>query len=257
MPTTEILIRALPNIPYIQPNDNLTEIICQALAEAELTLQAQDVLVISSKIISKAEGRFVDLRTITPRPEAIEIGQKTLKDPRFVEMVLRESVEISRIAPYVLVVRHRLGFTSANAGIDQSNTGSLDHDLVLLLPENPDESAKRLAESLGERLGITPAIVISDTHGRPFRLGNLNVAIGLYGLPALYDQRGQTDLFGRELKATITAFADQVAAAAGLVSGEADEGQPIMVVRGLQWPTDVNYGNAQTINRPPEFDLYR
>jgi coenzyme F420-0:L-glutamate ligase / coenzyme F420-1:gamma-L-glutamate ligase len=257
MPTTELILRALPGIPVIQPGDDLTQIILAGVDRAGLKLIAGDVLVISSKVVSKSQNRFVDLRDITPSAEAQSLAEKTLKDPRIVEVTLRESAGVSRAVPNVLIVRHKLGFTSANAGIDQSNTGSLGHDLILLLPENPDEAAEKLAMSLEQATGVRPGVVISDTHGRPFRMGNLNVAIGISGIPSLLDQRGYHDLFGRELKATVTAFADQVAGAAGLLTGEADEGQPVILVRGLRWPDYAAMGHASDMNRPPEQDLYR
>lgn len=256
MPASELYLRALPNIPAVKAGDHLPDIILSALESIGLTLQADDILVISSKIVSKSENRFVDLRTVTASARAQELAIHAQKDPRIVELVLQESTSISRVAPHVLIVRHRLGFTSANAGIDQSNTGYTDGDIVLLLPHDPDASAKRLALEFEAKTGVRPAIVISDTHGRPFRVGNLNVAIGLYGVPAVYDQRGETDLFGRTLQATITAFADQVAAAAGLLSGEASEGQPVILLRGLTWPKDQE-GCAADINRAAENDLYQ
>lgn len=254
MPATQLWLWALPGIPRIKPGDDLASIILRALGDT--SLQAHDVLVIASKIVSKAENRFVDLRLIEPSGHALDLASKTGKDPRLVELILRESVEVSRIAPNVLIVRHRLGFTSANAGIDQSNTGDTGTDVALLLPTDPDKSAAQIATSIEQHLGVRPAVVISDTHGRPFRLGNSNVAIGIDGLPPLYDQRGGTDHFGRRLRATVTAFADQVAAAAGLVMGEAAEGQPVILVRGLEWDRE-KAGLAIEINRPPEMDLYR
>ncbi len=257
MPTTELNLIALPNIPLIQPGDDLAGVILAAFTRADLTLATGDILVVSSKIVSKSQNRFVDLREITPSPEAVMLGEKTLKDPRIVEVALRESIGVSRAAPNVLIVRHKLGFTSANAGIDQSNTGSLGHDLILLLPENPDAAAEQLAHSLEQQTGVCPGVVISDTHGRPFRMGNVNVAIGISGIPSLLDQRGYHDLFGRELKATVTAFADQLAGAAGLLTGETDEGQPVILVRGLKWPDYAALGHASDMNRPPEQDLYR
>lgn len=257
MPVTQLKLHALPNIPAIKPGDNLPAIILHSLEDAGLHLLPGDVLVISSKIVSKAENRFVRLSDIVPSEEADQLAQTTRKDPRIVELILRESVEISRIAPHVLIVRHRLGFTSANAGIDQSNVGNHEQETVLLLPEDPDHSADNIGEQLEHLSGTRPAIVISDTHGRPFRLGNLNVAIGVSGLPHLIDQRGQVDLFGRRLQATITALADQIAAAAGLVSGEADEGQPVILMRGLVWDTTAPYGIAKDIIRPIDQDLYR
>lgn len=255
MPADHLELFALPGLPSIQPGDDLVTYILEGIQRAHLTLREGDILIISSKIVSKAENRYVDLRTIDPSPEAVELGETTRKDPRLVEVVLRESVRISRAAPYVLIVKHRLGFTSANAGIDQSNTGRESGEVVLLLPEDPDQSAARLAGELERRTGIRPPTIISDTHGRPFRIGNLNVAIGASGLPVLYDQRGEMDLYGRELQATITAIADEIAAAAGLVTGQADEGQPVVLMRGLMLP-DEPPGQAVDIIRPPEQDLY-
>lgn len=220
-----------------------------------MPLQAGDILVISSKIISKAEGRYVDLRQITPSKRAIALAEETLKDPRMVELALQNSVEVSRSAPHVLIVRHKLGFVSANAGIDASNTGALDSDTVLLLPENPDASAKALLDALTAAYGLRLGVVVSDTHGRPHRFGNVGVAIGLAGLPALIDQRGEHDLFGRELLATMTPLADELAAAAGLISGQADEGQPVVLIRGVAW--EARDEDSQILIRPPERDLFR
>lgn len=255
MPTHHLELIALPDIPMIQPGDNLAEIILSALAKANLSLQRGDILVISSKIISKSEDCYVDLRTISPSIGAERIAQETHKDPRLVELVLRESTQISRKAPHILIVTHRLGFTSANAGIDQSNTGSTNEHIALLLPRNPDQSAKEIAAELESQTGICPPIVVSDTHGRPFRLGNINVAIGATGLPVLHDQRGEHDLFGRELHATITPVADEIASAAGLLSGQADEGLPVILMRGLQLP-EAPHGTASDLLRSVDQDLY-
>lgn len=246
-------MEAVPGIPMVQAGDSLPQLIGDALQQAGMSLVDGDILVISSKIISKAEGRFVDLKTVTPSPQAEEIAQQVLKDPRVVELVLQNSAELSRIAPHVLIVRHKLGFTSANAGIDASNVGL--PDTVLLLPADPDHSAAQLRDQLQAQYGISIGIIISDTHGRPFRLGNLNVAIGIAGVPALLDQRGQTDLFGRVLHATITPFADELAAASGLIAGQADEAQPVVLIRGVQWiPED---SHSHQLLRSSEQDLYR
>lgn len=257
MSISELMLRALPDIPPIRPGDNLSTIILDSLKRADLSLQQGDTLVVSSKIVSKSENRYADLRQVNPSVEALQLAEQSQKDPRIVELVLRESVDVSRVVPNVLIVRHRLGFTSANAGIDQSNTGDFNGNIVLLLPEDPDRSAECIALELEQQMGIRPSVVISDTHGRPFRLGNINVAIGISDLPPLLDQRGEVDFFGRTLQATVTAFADQVAAAAGLVSGEADEGQPVILVRGLSWPPEAKIGSAKDIIRSVEQDLYR
>jgi coenzyme F420-0:L-glutamate ligase/coenzyme F420-1:gamma-L-glutamate ligase len=249
-----VSLAALPGIPVVQPGDDLAFLIAEALNRAELRLEDGDALVVTSKIVSKAEGRQVDLRTVQPSEEALRLASLTGKDPRMVELALRESVEVSRSAPNVLVTRHRLGFVSANAGIDQSNVdGSDDH--ALLLPLDPDASARQLRERLLELTGAHVGIVISDSHGRPFRLGNVNVAVGVAGMPALVDLRGQPDMFGRILRISIQGYADMVASAAGLLSGEGAEGLPVVLVRGLDFP-QID-GRAADLYRPPEGDLYR
>lgn len=249
-----LTVTALTGIPLIQRDDDLNEIILKALAHTSLVLQAGDALVISSKIVSKAEGRLVDLKTVQPGQKAVQVAEETRKDPRIVELVLRESLAISRLAPGVLVTQHRLGFVSANAGIDQSNVGP-DSDYVLLLPQNPDASAQALRHKLLETTGAEVGIIISDSHGRPFRMGNIGAAIGVAGMPALVDLRGQPDLFGRELKISIQGYADLVASAAHLVCGEGNEGRPVVLVRGLHFAH--THGQASDLIRPPEQDLYR
>ena len=244
---------AIPGIPMIQAGANLPDIILKACAEANIKLQSGDVLVISSKIVSKSEGQFVHLADITPDDDTLELAEMVDKDPRVVKIILQESRSISRKAKGVLVTEHRLGFVSANSGIDQSNVGI--PNTVLLLPKDPDASARRIREAIHQALGVTVVIVISDTHGRPFRMGNVGVAIGLAGMQALDDKRGEHDLFGRELVATIQGYADMVASAAHLLCGEGAEGRPVIVLRGLDFP--VGDGRAADINRPPERDLYR
>lgn len=251
----QITLVALPGIPYVQPGDDLARLIVDSLRIADLTLEAGDVIVVTSKLVSKAEGRFVDLRTVTPSPRAYEIADTTSKDPRLVELILQESDDVSRMRGEVLIVRHRLGFTLANAGIDHSNVGLNGEEWVLLLPEDPDRSAGQLCTALGELTGVQPGIVISDSHGRPFRVGTVGVAIGLAGFPAVWDMRGKTDLFGRVLRVTVTGLGDEIAAAAGLISGQASEGLPVILVRGLKLPEGE--GQAADLIRSPDLDLYR
>ncbi|PJF44009.1 MAG: coenzyme F420-0:L-glutamate ligase [Phototrophicales bacterium] len=255
MPTTQHLEAwALQNFPNVKGGDDLATLIWAALHDNRLTLQPNDVLVIASKVVSKAENRWVDLSTVTPSARAEELAAITHKDPRFVELVLRESVAISRARPHVLIVQHRLGWVSANAGIDQSNVGENGEGKVLLLPQNPDASAQHLREALEKHSGCSIGVVITDTHGRPFRMGNVNIALGASGLPTLIDQRGEKDRYGRVLQATLTGYADQVAAAAGLLMGEANEGQPIILIRGLN--LNRPYGTGRDLIRPAEQDLY-
>jgi coenzyme F420-0:L-glutamate ligase / coenzyme F420-1:gamma-L-glutamate ligase len=250
-PPTMTLI-GVTGLPMIQPGDDLVALIAGAVAEQSTPLEDDDVVVVTSKIVSKSEGGFVDLRTITPSPRACQLATRTEKDPRLVELVLRESVGVSRARPGILIVRHRLGFTSSVAGIDHSNVGG-DDDLVLLLPVDPDGSAARLRAGLEAASGRRLAVVVTDTHGRPFRRGNIGVAIGVAGLPSLVDMRGDVDLFGRVLVATEVPLADMVAAAAGLIAGETAESLPVVVLRGLARRGD---GLGADLVRAPAQDLY-
>ena len=254
-PLVQVSLTGLPGLPLVQPGDDLAQLIVEGLVRAGLVLERADVLVITSKLVSKAENRFCDLAAIAPTPRAEEIAAVVSKDPRLVELILQESSEVSRMRADVLIVRHRLGFTLANAGIDHSNVNGDGEDWVLLLPEDPDRSACEIRAQIGALTGVEPGIVISDSHGRPFRQGTVGAAIGIAGIPALHDMRGQTDLFGRVLRITVTGVGDEIAAAAGLVSGQGAEGLPVVLVRGLALP-DVD-GRASDLVRPPELDLYR
>lgn len=244
----------IQGIPLVQPDDDLVVLLMQALEQQNLTLADGDVLVVTSKIVSKAEGRVVRLTDVQPSADAEHYAELTGKDPRLVELVLQESTAVSRVARGVLVVVHRLGFICANAGIDQSNLVTGD-DGALLLPVDPDQSAAEIRQTIADRLGVSVGVVISDSHGRPFRMGNVGVAIGVAGLPALLDLRGQADLYDRKLKITLQGYADLIASASQLVSGEGDEGLPIILLRGLSFPEHM--GRASDLNRPVEQDLYR
>jgi coenzyme F420-0:L-glutamate ligase/coenzyme F420-1:gamma-L-glutamate ligase len=254
--SSAITLTSIPHIPHIQPGDHVAELLIAALDEAGICLQDGDVLAIAQKVISKAEGRFVNLNEVIPGARAERVAKESEKDPRLVELILRESEEISRKRPGVLIVRHRLGFTSANAGIDRSNVAqNKDDETVLLLPYDPDASAEQIRCILKERLNVNLGIVITDSHGRPFRLGTVGVAIGVAGLPALWDRRGEQDLFGYTLQHTDVGVADEIAAAAGLLMGQAAEGTPVVLIRGLQLPP--GQGKASDLVRPKELDLYR
>lgn len=244
----------LPGLPLIHKGDDLASLIIEALNHCGVTLQDGDALVVSSKIVSKSEGRLVELTTVIPSDIAHDYAQQTGKDPRIVQLVLDESRSVSRVSKGVMVVTHRLGFTSANAGIDQSNVEGGDN-IVLLLPKDPDTSADLLSARLKDLTGARVGIIISDTHGRPFRLGNVGIAIGVAGLPALLDLRGQPDLYGRVLKITQTGYADLIASAAHLVCGEGAEGLPVVLARGLVY--DDGQGRARDLVRTPDLDLYR
>lgn len=246
------MIQIIPvtGLPEIRAGDALAELLV-----AHLRLLPGDVLVVTQKIVSKAEDRFVDLANVSPSPEAIALAAEVNKDAALVELVLRESSTVVRKAPNVLITRHRLGHVMANAGIDASNIGAENGGKVLLLPHDPDASAARIAEACADRFGFTPGVVISDSFGRPWRMGTTNVAIGVAGMPAMLDQRGEPDRDGRIMQVTQIALGDAIAAAAGLAMGEGAEGIPAAIVRGLNWS-----GEAQTsaaIVRPQGEDLFR
>lgn len=251
-----IALLPIAGLPEVQPGDDLAALLLAALTGKGLQLRRGDVLVLAQKIVSKAEGRLVNLADVTPGAEAERVAAETEKDPRLVELILRESESISRMRRGVLIVRHRLGFTSANAGIDRSNVPQTPgEETVLLLPEDPDRSARALREALHERTGVEVATVIADSHGRPFRLGTVGVAIGVAGLPALWDRRGEPDREGYLLQHTEVGLADEIAAAASLVMGQAAESVPAVLVRGLHLP--ARDGQARDLYRPPRLDLYR
>ncbi len=246
-----IALIPLHGIPLIQPGDDLPALLAAVLQPHQP--QPDDVLVVTSKIVSKAEGRFVSLRAVRPSVQAEEIAARTGKDARLVQVILDESQQVMRAVPNVLITRHRLGFVSANAGVDHSNVGA-DPDLVLLLPRDPDASAQSIRTALHDRLGIAPAIVISDSHGRPHRLGTVGVAIGVAGMPGVEDWRGRPDLFGYRLQHTEIGLADMVASAATLMMGQAAEGVPAVLVRGLRFT--ARDGSAAEIIRPAALDLF-
>lgn len=247
-----LLLLPVEGLPIVQHGDDLAALLTPALRE--LNVASGDVLVVTSKIVSKAEGCFVNLREVTPSPRALALAAETNKDPRLVEVILRESVAVSRSAPNVLITRHRLGFVSANAAIDHSNVAA-DPDVVLCMPDDPDRSARQLRDRLEQMLGVTLAVIIADSHGRPHRLGTVGVAVGVAGMPGIEDWRGRPDLFGYRLQHTEIGLADMVASAATLVMGQADERVPAVLVRGLRYvPRD---GSAVEIVRPPHLDLYR
>lgn len=249
----------MPGVPLVGPGADVPAIVSHALSCAGIALANDDVLVVTSKVLSRAEGRFVDLDHVRLSDRAIELAREVGKDARVVELILRESIAISRAAPGVLVVRHRLGFVVANAGIDASNAvppgaGAGSGPWALLLPEAPDASAAAIRGRLELESGVRIGVVVSDSFGRPFRVGTVGTAIGVSGLPPLWDRRGEPDLFGRALEQTVTALGDQVAAAADLVAGQAAEGRPLVLVRGLTFgPSEQG---ARALTRRSEEDLY-
>lgn len=253
-----LTLTALPDFPLIQPGDNLAGLILSSLKQAKISLQEGDILVLAQKIISKAENRLVNLATVEPSPAARQVAEKTGKDPRLAELLLRESNEILRMRTGTAIVEHRLGFVCANAGIDHSNVsgdGTQAEDWVLLLPENPDQSAAELRKQLEAACGVNLGVMIIDSHGRAWRLGTVGVAIGLSGLPGLVDERGWKDLFGYTLQITVVGVADELAAAASLLMGQAAEGTPVVHVRGFPYPPHES--SMRELLRPKDQDMFR
>ncbi len=242
----------------VHTGDNLVDMIWNGLSQAEIILQDEDILILAQKIVSKAEGRWVNLVSIRPSARAVELAKNIDKDARLVELVLRESNQILRTRVGTIIVEHRLGFVCANAGIDHSNVageGNSVEEWVLLLPENPDSSSNVIRQKLEGRSGVHLGVMIIDSHGRAWRQGVVGVAIGLSGLPGLVDMRGKNDLCGYNLRITTIGAADELAAAGSLVMGQANEGIPIVHVRGF--PYKLRDGNLKELLRPKEQDLFR
>jgi coenzyme F420-0:L-glutamate ligase / coenzyme F420-1:gamma-L-glutamate ligase len=252
----QLTIQALGGMPRVEPGDDLAALLIAALEGGGIALSRRDILVVTSKIVSKAEGRYLDLGSIAPSERARELAQITRKDPRLVEAVLAEATEVVRAKPNVLIVATRHGLVMANAGIDQSNLGAEDHGRrVLLLPQAPDDSAQRLKARLDAHFRTEVGVIVSDSAGRAWRLGTVGLAIGAAGVPALWDRRGERDLSGRPLEVTEVGFADAVAASAVLAMGEAAEGRPAALVSGLDWSAPVRAASA--LIRPRAEDLFR
>jgi coenzyme F420-0:L-glutamate ligase / coenzyme F420-1:gamma-L-glutamate ligase len=253
-----LVLTPLIGIPMVKPGDDLAGIILKAIQDTGINLIDNDVLVIAQKIVSKAEGRFVNLIDVQPSKKAEEIASVVEKDPRFVEMILQESRVILRVRKGTIIVEHNLGFVCANAGIDHSNVQGLwgdQEDWILLLPVNPDVSAEQIRYTIQEKNGINVAVLIIDSHGRAWRMGVVGITIGVSGLPALVDMRGQEDLLGYHLKVTQIAAADELAAAASLIMGQAAEGSPVIHVRGFPYP--LRESSLRELIRPEEQDLFR
>ena len=253
-----LTLTPLPGLPLVSPGDDLALLILQALDRATIALADGDIVVLAQKIVSKAEGRLVDLKQVIPSARALELAERTAKDPHLVEVILSESSQVLRTRPGVIVVEHRLGFICASAGVDHSNvhgdTGKPE-DWVLLLPENPDASASALRRRLEAASGVHLGVLIIDSHGRAWRMGTVGVAIGISGLPGLIDMRGWADLFDFRLQITQVGVADELAAAASLVMGQAAEGTPIVHVRGFPYP--LRESSLGELIRPRDQDLFR
>lgn len=246
---------ALQGLAEVRPGDDLAALILQALKQEEAPAVEQgDIFVISSKVISKAENRFVDLASVQVSPEAKQLAEQTGRDPRLLQLVLGESNRVLRATPAAIIVEHRLGFICANAGIDHSNVRP-GEDWVLLLPADPSASAARVRQELEAALGVRLGVMVIDSHGRAWRLGTVGITIGLSGLPGLVDLRGRPDLYGYRLQITEVGAADELAAGASLLMGQADEATPVVIARGF--PYDLREGSLSELLRPREQDLFR
>ena len=249
-----LTITPLPNIPLIDSGDDLASIVLQALRDGQIMLEDGDILVLAQKIVSKAEGRRVHLSSVIPSSEALELATRTEKDPRLVELILRESDKVLRTRPGLIIVEHRLGFVCANAGIDHSNVEGSD-EWVLLLPENPDASAQVLRSRWEAATGTRLGVLIIDSHGRAWRMGTVGTTVGIAGLPGVVDLRGQPDLFGYNLQVTEVSVADELAAAASLMMGQAAERTPVIHVRGFPYPLREAF--LGELMRSKALDLFR
>ncbi|MGZ5872946.1 MAG: coenzyme F420-0:L-glutamate ligase [Bradyrhizobium sp.] len=247
---------AVPGLPLINPGDDLAALVVDALKAERLQLISGDIVVVAQKVISKAENRYVELKAVRPSEQARSLADQTGKDPRYIEVVLSESAEVVKHRRNILIVAHRLGFVMANAGIDQSNIGHADgEERVLLLPRDPDRSAAALKVRLDAAFAADVGVIINDSFGRPWRNGVVGVALGVAGLPSLLDMIGAPDLFGRPMQVTEIAVADEIAAGASLLMGQAAEGLPVVVVRGLTF--DAAARPASALVRPRERDIFR
>jgi coenzyme F420-0:L-glutamate ligase/coenzyme F420-1:gamma-L-glutamate ligase len=251
----KLTFSAIIGLPLIHQGDDLGKILDQAFKENQIKLTDGDVLILAQKIISKAEGRLVDLHDVEVSPEAIKLAQDTGKDPRLVELILRESTQVIRSRPGLLIVEHRLGFICANAGIDRSNIAGIGEEKVLLLPEDPEKSAKQLRGYFQAAVGVQIGVLIIDSHGRPWRNGTVGISIGFSGIPGLVDLRGEVDIFGYKLQSTVIGAVDELAAGASLIMGQAAEGTPVVHARGFPYP--LREGSFKELPRDISSDLFR
>jgi coenzyme F420-0:L-glutamate ligase / coenzyme F420-1:gamma-L-glutamate ligase len=251
-----LTLTSITGIPLIRQDDDLADIILKSLHGNQIELQDNDILVLAQKIVSKAEGRMVDLATVTPSQHAMELSKQTDKEARLIELILQESSDVLRTRPGTIIVEHNLGFICANAGIDHSNVSEKkDEAWLLLLPQDPDLSSRKMRDEIQSKTGKRIGILIIDSHGRAWRNGTVGISIGMSGVPGLEDLRGKPDLFGTELRITQFGVADELAAAASLMMGQAAEGTPVVHVRGFPYP--LREGSLKELIRPKEQDMFR
>lgn len=252
IPTATLMV--LTGIPDVRPGMSVPDLLIEALRKPGLRPADRDVLVVAQKIVSKAEGSVVDLAGVAPREEAVRLAREAGKDAQLVEVILRESIRVVRVHRGVLITEHRLGFICANAGVDHSNVG-LGGGVVSLLPRDPDRSAQAIREAVRKAFGVSVAVIINDTHGRPHREGAVGVCIGAAGLDPLLSLVGRSDRYEYTLRTSVEAVADELAAAATLLQGQCDEGTPAVLIRGVAVPAGA--GGAARLLRDPSSDLFR
>ena len=249
-----VKVIAIENLPLFNKGDNIGQHICDAVEKQNTPIQENDIIVVTHVAVSKAEGNIVNLDDVIPSDQALEIARKVEKDPAMVEIILRETKEIVRMGPNSLITETKNGIVSANAGIDRSNVKGYRN--VALLPANPDASAQNVRQEIKNRTGCNVAVIVSDTHGRPLRMGEINVAIGIAGIKPIRDRRGEKDLFGYVLHVKQTCIADELASAAELVIGQAHEGIPAAIIRGYKYQAAESC-SARDLSRPKEKDMFR
>ncbi|RPG42104.1 MAG: coenzyme F420-0:L-glutamate ligase [Gammaproteobacteria bacterium TMED236] len=252
---SSIKLIALETMPLIQPGQDLSDEIINAIASESILVDDGDVIAIAQKIVSKSENRYLDISSLSPSEEAKTLSKQIDKDPKFIQAILNESKKVVRYRMGVLIVEHKLGFIHANAGIDRSNIDQ-EQDIVLLLPEDPDESAKEISQSLSQFFKKNVSVIITDTMGRPFRNGIVGFTIGSHNIESILDERGQKDLYGNELKVTQIGIADELAAAASLLMGQAAQKKPVVIIKGYKFKQN-NLSDSQSLIRGEEEDLFR
>jgi len=249
-----VKVIAVENLPLIKEGDNVGQLIVEAAEKQNTPIQEKDVIVVTHVVVSKAEGNVVNLDEVVPSQQAKEIALKTGKEPTLVEVILRETKEIIRLNKNTIITETKNGIICANAGVDRSNVSG-DRNVVPL-PKNPNVSAQNIRREIKRLTGADVAVIVSDTHGRPFRMGEINVAVGVAGIKPIRDRRGEKDLFGYVLKIKQTAIADELSSAAELVIGQANEGVPVAIIRGYDYQT-AEKASAVELTRPKEKDLFR
>ena len=245
----------METLPLIQPGDDLSQIIINSIINESVEVDDGDVFAIAQKVVSKSENRYLDISNISPSQEALDLSKELSKEPNFIQAILNESKKVVRYRMGVLIVEHKLGFIHANAGIDRSNIDQ-ENDIVLLLPEDPDESAKKLSKSLSQHFKKNISVIVTDTMGRPFRNGIVGFTIGSHNLECLIDERGNKDLYGNILKFTQIAIADELAAASSLLMGQASQKKPVVIIKGYKF-VQSNVSDAKTLIRSENEDLFR